>query len=94
MWNWLYLYISISIYISLSLSVSIFTYTFSHWMMVSLAVQKLLSFMRSHVLIVDLGALLMVFCSERLPMHSQPFPTCSLVMFSVSGFMLRFLIHF
>ena len=64
-------------------------------MMVAFVMQKLFSFLRSHLLIVDLsacanGVLLRKFFS--MPMSSQLFSTFSSMRFSVSAFMLRYLI--
>ena len=60
------------------------------------ALQKLLSFRRSHLLIVSLSV-----CADGVifrkwfpvPMHSSVLPTFSSVRFSVADFMLRSLIH-
>ena len=64
--------------------------------MVSFALQKLFSFMRSHLIVVHLlvftiGVLLRI---SPVPMRSRLFPTFTSIRFNVSGFMLRILIHF
>ena len=64
---------------------------------VSVALQKLFSFMRSQMPIVDIrgwaiGVLFRKFSS--VPMCSRLFPIFSSIIFNVSGYMLRFLIHF
>jgi len=62
----------------------------------SFVLQKLSSFMRSHLSILDLRAwaigVLFRKCTP-LRMSSRLFPTFSSIRFSVSGFMLRSLIH-
>ena len=63
---------------------------------VSFALQKFLSFWRSHLLIVSLSvcATGVIFMKWSLvPMHSSVLPTFSSIGFSVAGFMLRSLIH-
>jgi hypothetical protein len=58
---------------------------------VSLALQKLCNFMRSHLLILDLTAqAIAVLFSNFSPVL---FPTFYFINFSVSGFMWRSLIH-
>ncbi|KAL6071867.1 hypothetical protein STEG23_008824 [Scotinomys teguina] len=64
--------------------------------MVSFALQKLFSFMRSHLLIVDLSVCaidVMFWKLSLVPVHSKLFLTFSSIKFSMSGFMLRSLIH-
>jgi hypothetical protein len=63
---------------------------------VCIALQKLSSFMRSHLSILDhrawaIGILFRKF--PHLPMSSRLFPNFSSIRFSVSGFMLRSLIY-
>ena len=63
---------------------------------VSFALQKLCSFMRSHLLILDLTAqaIAVLFRNfSSVPVSSRLFPTFSFINFSVSGFMWRFLIQ-
>ncbi|MBV2150903.1 DUF3704 domain-containing protein [Sphingobium sp. AS12] len=63
---------------------------------VSFALQKLLSFRRSHLLIVDLSVCatgVMFRKQSPVPINSRVFPTLSSNRFSVAGFMLRSLIH-
>ena len=63
---------------------------------VSFSLQKLFSFTRSCLLIVDLSAYAIGALFRKLspvPMHSRVFLIFSSIMFSVSGFMLRSLIH-
>ena len=60
-------------------------------MMVSFAVQKLFSFRRSHLLIVNLSPVLIDV--QRVPMTSKLSPTFFSIMFNASGFMLWSLIH-
>jgi hypothetical protein len=60
---------------------------------VSFVLQKLFSFMRSHLPIVDLSAWAIGVLFRKLfpePMHSRLFPTFSYIRVSVSGFVLRF----
>ena len=60
------------------------------------ALQELFSFMRSHLLIVDLSgwAIGVLFRNlSPVPMCSRQFLTFFSIRFSVSGFMLRSLIH-
>jgi hypothetical protein len=62
----------------------------------SFVLQKLSSFMRSRLSIVDLRARVIGILFKKLfplPMSSWLFPTFSSIRFSVSGFMLRFLIY-
>ena len=62
----------------------------------SFALQKLLSFRRSHLLIVSLSvcaAGVVVRKWSLVPMHSSVLPTFSSIRFSVVGFILRYLIH-
>jgi hypothetical protein len=63
--------------------------------MLSLAMQKLFIFMRSHLLIVDLSAYvsnILFRKSSAVPMISRLLPTFSSIRFRVLSFMLR-LIH-
>ena len=64
---------------------------------VSFALQKLLSFRRrSYLLIIALSvcATGVIFSKwSPVPMHSRPLPTLPSIGFSVTGFMLRSLIH-
>ena len=63
---------------------------------VSLAVQKLCNFMRSHLSIHDLIAQANAVLFRNfspVPISSRLFPTFSSINFSVSGFMWRSLIH-
>ena len=63
---------------------------------VSFALQKIFSFMKFHLSIVDLRARTIVILFTKLspiPMHSRLLPSFSSIRFSVSGFMLRSLIH-
>jgi hypothetical protein len=60
--------------------------------MMSFALQKFFSFMKFHLLIVDLNARAVGRLFRKLapvPMHSRLFPTFSTNKFSVSGFMLK-----
>ena len=62
----------------------------------SFALQKLSSFMRSHLSILYLRAWAIGVLFRKfppVPMSSRLFPTFSSIRFSVSGFMLRSLIH-
>ena len=64
--------------------------------LIDFALQKLSSFVRSHLSILDLrawaiGVLFRIF--PLVPMSWSFFPTFSSIRFSVSGFMLRSLIH-
>jgi hypothetical protein len=62
----------------------------------SFALQKLSSFMRSHLSIVDLRACAIGVLFRKfptVPMSSRLFLTFSSIRFSVSGFILRSLIH-
>jgi hypothetical protein len=63
--------------------------------MVSFALQKLCSFMRSHLSILNLTAQAIAILSyfPPLPISSRLFPTFSSISFSVSGFMWSSLIH-
>jgi hypothetical protein len=60
----------------------------------SIALQKIYSFMRFHLSIFDLTDIVILFekCTSA-PMISRLFPTFSPIIFCVSGFMLRSLIH-
>jgi hypothetical protein len=61
-----------------------------------LALQKLMSFMRSHLFIVDLNACaisIVLRKSSPMPMHSNLFPSFSSAGFSIPDLMLRCLIH-
>ena len=64
---------------------------------VSLALEKLCNFMRSHLSILDLRACKpLVFCSGTFPLHPRIgdcFPHFSSVSFSVSGFIWRTLFY-
>ena len=65
-------------------------------LMVSFALQKLFSFMRFHLLIVDLRVYATGVLFRKLslmPMHSRQFPTLSSIKCSVTGFILRTLVH-
>lgn len=65
-------------------------------LMVSFALQKLFSFMRLYLLIVNISACIIDVLFRKLslmPMHSKLFLTFSSIRFSVSGFMLRSLIQ-
>ena len=65
-------------------------------LMVSFPLEKLFSFMRSHLSIGDLNAWAIDVVFRKLspePRRSRLFPTFSSIRFSVSGFMLRSLIH-
>jgi hypothetical protein len=65
-------------------------------LMVSFALQKLFSFMRSHLSIVDLRALAIGVLFRKLspiPTSSRLFSSFSSIRFSVSAFTLRSLIH-
>ena len=60
------------------------------------ALQKLLSSVRSYLLIVDLSAYAVGILFRKLshmPMHSRVFPTFSAIRFSIYDFMLCSLIH-
>ena len=62
----------------------------------SFALQKLLSFRRSHLLIVSLNVCAPGVLFRKwspVPMHSSILPTFSSITFSVASFMLRSLIH-
>ena len=62
----------------------------------SFALQKLLSFRRSHLLIVSLSVCAVGVLFRKwfpVPMISNILPTFSSLRFSVAGFMLRSLIH-
>ena len=64
---------------------------------VSFSLQKLFSFRRSHLLIVDLNICatgVMFRKQSPVQINSKLFPTFSSNSFSVAGFMLRSLIHF
>ena len=64
--------------------------------MIFFALQKLLSFMRSHLLICDLSTCTIGVLFKKLssvPICSRLFPTFSSIRFSISGFILRSLIH-
>ena len=67
------------------------------WLLtVSFALQKLFSFMRSHLLIVDFSACTIHVLFKKLsslPEYSRVFPTFSSIKFSVPDSMLRSLIH-
>ena len=62
---------------------------------VSFALQKLLSFRRSHLLIVDLSVCAAGVLWKWSPVliHSRLLPTFFSMRFSVAGFRLRFVIH-
>ena len=63
---------------------------------VSFALQKLFSFMRSHLLIVDFYASAIGVLHSKQPpvsVHSRLFPTFSSIRFNVSVFMFMSLIH-
>ena len=65
-------------------------------LIVSFALQKLLSFRRSHLLIVALSVCStgIIFKKQSpVPMHSWIFPTFSSMSFNVAGFRLRSLIY-
>lgn len=65
-------------------------------MMVSIAVQKLLSFMRSRLSVVRLNACtigILFRMSFAVPISSSILPTLSSIIFKVLGLTLRFLIH-
>jgi hypothetical protein len=61
----------------------------------SFALRKLFSFIRSHLLVVNLGdcvnGVLFRMCFP-VPVHSRPLPTFSSIRFSVSSFTFRSLI--
>ena len=62
----------------------------------SFSLQKLYSFMMSHLWIVDLSAWATRVLFRKLfpmPIHSRVFPTFFSIRFSVAGFILRSLIH-
>lgn len=64
--------------------------------MVSFALQKLFSFTRSHLLLVDLSDCSIGVLSRELPskpMHAKLFTTFFPIRIRLSGFMLRSLIH-
>ena len=63
---------------------------------VSIALQKLCNFMRSHLSILDLTAKAIAVLFRNfspVPISLRHFPTCSSINFSVSGCMWRSLIH-
>jgi hypothetical protein len=65
-------------------------------MMISFAMKKFLSYMRSHLLISDLSACansVLFRNTFSVPVSSRLFHVFSSIRFSVSGFMLRSLIH-
>ena len=62
--------------------------------MVSFALHKLFSFMRSRLLIANLSACTISILFRNMPMHSKLLSTFSSIRFSVSGFLLRSLIHY
>jgi hypothetical protein len=62
----------------------------------SFALQKLSSFMRPHLSIVDIRSRAIGVLFKKcppVPMSWRLFPTLSSIRFNVSGFMLRFLIY-
>ena len=65
-------------------------------LIISFALQMLLSFRRSHLLIVDLSVCVTFVVFRKwfpVPMRPSVLPTFSSMRFSVVGFMLRSLIH-